>query len=69
MKTPKFCKDCRYFKHDDDGLHRCLHERATIKTTDLVMGEIIVENLACHAMRTRGGVCGEEGSLWTIYTL
>lgn len=61
---PRFCKDCRWFRRDMDGLHVCLHSKARIETQDLVEGEIVTDMLYCSSMRVKGGVCGQEGRLW-----
>lgn len=61
---PRFCKDCRHFQRDHDGLHVCLHSKARIETQDLVEGKIVTDMLYCSSMRVKGGVCGQEGRLW-----
>ena len=61
---PRFCKDCRYFQRDHDGLHVCRRSKARIETQDLVEGKIITDQLNCSSMRVKGGVCGQEGRLW-----
>ena len=60
----KFCKDCRWFKRELGGDMRCTHSKAKITTLDIVEGKLTTDHLYCSAMRTKGGVCGEEGRLW-----
>ena len=61
---PRFCKGCRHFYPTTDKKHRCCHESATVRTMDLVEGEIVTDMLYCSSMRVKGGVCGQEGRLW-----
>jgi len=69
----KFCKDCKFFKANNEYLARsdnlenaiCMHEKAALSTnTNIITSEVTTNRLLCKSTRCESSVCGEEGKLF-----